>query len=306
MTDPYYADEFVTLWHGDCEVVLPALLDASTDDQLCDCGHDREEHAAGSDSKCLAWIHALTVPRQICNCRVFAGRHVPLADITVTSPPYNMGLVPGGNGRGMYRPGGGVNNKGRKFRDGYDGHDDAMDYDDYCAWQRTVLDLCWQASAVAVFYNHRPRVEHGLLREPLNGDFGLPLRQRIIWDRGTGIDITLRAFCTRGEYVYLFAKPEFSLVDHSASGMGDVWRFTPESVHGHPAPFPLALPRRCIEATGAQSVLDPFAGTGTTLRAAKDAGVRAVGIELSERYCEIAAKRLAQGVFDFGASVGSS
>lgn len=216
-------------------------------------------------------------------------------DIIVTSPPYNMGLVPGGNGRGMYRPG--ANNKAGRFREGYDGaNDDALPQDDYDEWQRWCLAEMWRIARLAVFYNHRPRVEHGVLRDPLSGDYGpAVLRQRIVWDRGTGIDVNLRAFCTRGEYVLLFAKPDFRLADHAASGMGDVWRLGMETRVDHPAPFPVALPARCIAATGARSVLDPFMGSGSTLRAAADAGIDAIGIEKSEAFCRLAVDRLAQG-----------
>lgn len=218
-------------------------------------------------------------------------------DVVVTSPPYNMGLVPGGNGRGMYRPGAGA--KAGRFRDGYgDGeHSDAMPYEAYCAWQRAVLAECWRVARLGVLYNHRPRVEHGRLRLPLDLDFGeLPLRQIVVWDRGTGIDVNVRHFCTRQEWLLLFAKPEFKLVDHSASGMGDVWRMPPARGSDHPAPFPVGLPARFIQATGARSVLDPFCGSGTTLVAAREAGITGFGIEVSERYCASTAARLAQQV----------
>jgi len=200
----------------------------------------------------------------------------------------------------MYRPGG--NSKGGRFREGYDASDDAMPQAQYDAWQRDVLSLLWHTipDDGAIFYNHKQRVEHGVARLPLGLDFGIPLRQIITWDRGTGIGVNKRHYCSVSEFVFLFAKPEFNLRDHSASGRGDVWRLgMAQDDHGHPAPFPVALPATVIETTAARSILDPFVGTGTTLRAAVDAGIRAVGIEKSERYCEIAAKRLQQRAFDF-------
>ncbi|KKL93197.1 hypothetical protein LCGC14_1877080 [marine sediment metagenome] len=65
----------------------------------------------------------------------------------------------------------------------------------------------------------------------------------------------------------------------------------------HPAQKPAALMRWCLDRhPGAQTILDPFMGSGTTLRAAKDLGRYAIGIEIEEKYCRIAADRMAQGV----------
>lgn len=66
----------------------------------------------------------------------------------------------------------------------------------------------------------------------------------------------------------------------------------------HPWPKPLPLMRKLVEhfSRPGETVLDPHAGVGTTLRAAKDLGRKAIGIEIEERYCEIAAKRLQQEV----------
>ena len=79
--------------------------------------------------------------------------------------------------------------------------------------------------------------------------------------------------------------------------VSNVWRFQPAAPHGHPAPFPVELASRAVRLSTwpGEVVLDPFMGTGSTLVAARALGRRAIGVEVSERYCEMAARRLSQG-----------
>lgn len=70
---------------------------------------------------------------------------------------------------------------------------------------------------------------------------------------------------------------------------------------GHPCQVPLDLMGRIVAVTPADVIIDPFAGSGTTLRAAKDAGRQAVGFEMDESYCEMAALRLSQEVLGLSA-----
>jgi site-specific DNA-methyltransferase (adenine-specific) len=69
---------------------------------------------------------------------------------------------------------------------------------------------------------------------------------------------------------------------------------------GHPTPKPLDLMCELVRFMRGEVLCDPFVGSGTTLEAAKLLGRRAIGIEICEKFCEVAAKRLAQGVL-FGA-----
>lgn len=84
--------------------------------------------------------------------------------------------------------------------------------------------------------------------------------------------------------------------------LGDVFHFSitmQPDTGDHPCPKPLRLMRAVLNRLRTPgSIIDPFAGTGTTLRAAKDLGRQAIGIEIEERYCEIAARRMGQEVLD--------
>jgi site-specific DNA-methyltransferase (adenine-specific) len=96
---------------------------------------------------------------------------------------------------------------------------------------------------------------------------------------------------------------------HLADGKGSLpnsWRTEQPNLEkfDHPCPKPIAWMRWAVNRASrmGETVLDPFAGTGTTLSAAKQLGRKAIGIEIEERYCEIAAKRLQQEVLPLGAT----
>lgn len=117
--------------------------------------------------------------------------------------------------------------------------------------------------------------------------FGLPAsRQWLVWDKiqkFSGSDAEL-AWTNFGGTVRVYRMSRVEAYGANA-----------ESVKQHPTEKPIGLFRWCLGFTpDARSILDPFMGSGTTLVAAKQLGRKAIGIEIEEKYCEIAVKRLAQ------------
>lgn len=209
--------------------------------------------------------------------------------LIVTSPPYNL---KNSSGNGM-KDGRGGKWKNAQLINGYQNYNDCMPYDKYVKWQHDCLLEMMRLipDDGAIFYNHKWRVQKGLLQDRSEILKGLPVRQIIIWRRKGGINFNAGYFLPTYEVIYLIAKPKFKMRPKSSS-YGDVWEFSQEMDNPHPAPFPVDLIERIISCSYSDVILDPFMGSGTTAVAAKNQGRDYIGIEVSEEYCNMAIKRI--------------
>jgi DNA modification methylase len=125
----------------------------------------------------------------------------------------------------------------------------------------------------------------------------LRVNQMVVWNKVMyAMGFGYRA---QHELVLHASKGTPRVVDHSVGNVLTHQRVSNDD-HPSPKPVPLMADLMRMPTDVGDLVLDPFMGCGPTLQAAKLLGRRAIGIELEEAYCEIAAKRLAQGVLDFG------
>ena len=210
-------------------------------------------------------------------------------DLIVTSPPYNL---KNSTGNGM------KNGRGGKWSNAallnaYDTFNDNMPHEEYSKWQKDCLTEMFRLLKEdgAIFYNHKWRVQGGLLQDRQDIVGGFPVRQIIIWRRKGGINFNPGYFLPTYEVIYLIAKPKFKLAP-KANAYGDVWEFTQEMNNDHPAPFPVSLIKRIISSTNAQIVLDPFSGSGTTAIVAMGLNRKYIGIEISPKYCMMSENRI--------------
>jgi len=193
------------------------------------------------------------------------------ADVLVTDPPYGMNLH---------------SQMGGRFGDLHIEGDESVDTRD------RALEL----------YGDGPALVFGRWSEPRPAD----TKMILTWEKGEHVgmgDLTL-PWKPNTEEIYVlgsgFSGRRTGSVIKSLAIAGTVIRVATVTRH-HPTEKPVGLMEALIEKCKPEwTIADPFAGSGSTLVAAKRLGRRAVGVELEERYCEVAARRLSQGVLDFG------
>ena len=234
---PYYEEDGITIYHGDCREVLPNMK----------------------------------------------------SDAIVTDPPYGIEDTPitSTNGFGGLRMAKGGGSDTRKGRVNTWHPESWWDKDINPEW----FELCAKAAPIIAWFGHWRK------RGEVESQMPMPLRAEIVWakDMHTGVPCPL---APRDERIWIFG-------EHGINGLRFETTVWDEPVipnweyKEHKNQKPIGLMIRLVSWLNGETILDPFMGSGTTLRAAKDLGRRAIGIEIEEKYCEIAAKRLAQKVMQF-------
>lgn len=196
------------------------------------------------------------------------------ADVLVTDPPYGIDWSTHGGGRDLR------NWAPRQPKDGI-ANDHSTDARD----------------AALAAWGDRPAVMFG---SPLVAPPESTI-QALVWKKPVDAGVVGARFVWRRDWeaIYLMGRP-WPRVSPSRSSViespGGMERYR----NGHPHVKPVDLLCVLLAECPPGAVADPFAGSGSTLVAAKALGRKAIGVELEERYCEIAARRLAQDVLDFG------
>jgi site-specific DNA-methyltransferase (adenine-specific) len=205
----------------------------------------------------------------------------------------------------------------------YRSHDDSGSYEDYLAFSRTWMKVCRElARADGRFCLNVPLDKNRGGQQSVCADLttiakevGWKYQSTIVWNEQNISRRTAWGSWRSASAPFVIAPVEMIVVlykgewkKRSGSGISDVtrdefmgwtngvWTFGGESKRrvGHPAPFPVELPRRCIKLFSFVDdlVLDPFMGSGTTLVAARRERRRALGVELDRSYCRLARTRL--------------
>ena len=197
------------------------------------------------------------------------------ADVMVTDPPYGYGYTAHATRNGKRRHGFDASWVNERIA----GDDDTSARDD-----------------ALLHWSPRPALVFGTYRRPAPAG----TRMALVWDKGDSAgrgDLSI-PWKPNWELVYVLGQ---GFAGPRTSGVLRYWVASKQSMgRVHPTEKPVDLMRDLIAKCPPGVIVDPFAGSGSTLRAAKDLGRRAIGIEVDERYCRVAADRMRQEVLDFG------
>ncbi|HEX6977321.1 MAG TPA: site-specific DNA-methyltransferase [Patescibacteria group bacterium] len=200
-------------------------------------------------------------------------------DLVVTSPPYNVDIK-------------------------YNSHKDNLSYKEYIEFSRKWLNKAFS------LMKSGGRL---CLNVPLDTDkdgkrsiyadltviakkVGFKYKGTIIWNKQNVKNKYAMVFSKNIEVIIIFYKDEWKPVKKEyMEWVNETWKFSGENATrmGHPAAFPIELPTRLIKMFSEKEdvVLDPFMGSGTTLVAAKKNERKGIGVEIDEKYCELARTR---------------
>ncbi len=206
----------------------------------------------------------------------------------ITSPPYNLG--------GDFHTF--VDGKRITYGD-YKGFNDKVPEEKYQENQIVILNECYRVMKETgyMFYVHKERIKNGTIIHPINwiDKSKWNLSQIVVLDYGATANVDKRRFFPVHELLFVLNKnPKQKLKNEQC--LTDVWKMKKISrkESGHPATFHIDLPIRCILASTKEGdvVFDPYSGTGTTCKAAKDNNRKYLGFEISKEYYNISQKRL--------------
>ena len=219
-------------------------------------------------------------------------------DLIVTSPPYNVDIQ-------------------------YNSHKDDVSYAEYLEFSQKWMTRCFDwlkddgrfCLNIPLDKNKGGQQSVGADLTTIAKRIGFQYHSTIIWNEGNISRRTAWGSWMSASAPYVIAPVELIVVLYkkswkklSGSKVSDVgrqefmdwtngmWTFNGESKKkiGHPAPFPIELPRRCVKLFSYVDdvTLDPFCGSGTTLIAAVSNGRKGIGIDVDKKYCELAKKRI--------------
>lgn len=149
-------------------------------------------------------------------------------------------------------------------------------------------------------WGNRPAVVFGSALKPAPKN----AKQVLVWEKtmDAGVLGTVAGFRRNWEAIYLVGDfPQLPANKSSViTSKASTTHYAKNTGHAHAKPIPIM--ETLIESSPSGVIADPFAGSGSTLVAAKLLGRKAIGVELEEKYCEIAARRLSQEALDLGSA----